>query len=130
VYGNVTTEIFRGVEGIGQVITPDQYAGLGYPKQGGRMSDRVLAAADGYAFEADANGPVVGDVPAGGSSGNHGYLNSNPDMRPIFVAWGAGIRAGVRVEGVRSIDVAPTVAKLLGIEMKDVMGKVVAGALQ
>jgi hypothetical protein len=94
------------------------------------MSDLVLAAADGYAFAADANGPVVGDVPPGASSGNHGYLNSNPDMRPIFVAWGAGIKAGARVDGVRTFDVAPTVAKLLGIEMKDVMGKAVAGALR
>ena len=34
VYGNVTPEIFRGVEGIGQVITPDQFAGLGYPEAG------------------------------------------------------------------------------------------------
>jgi predicted AlkP superfamily pyrophosphatase or phosphodiesterase len=130
IYGNVTPEIFRGVEGVSQVITPDQFAGLGFPKQGGRMSDLVLAAADGYAFAGDANGPVVGDVAPGASSGNHGYLNTNPDMRPIFVAWGAGIKPGARVDGVRSVDVAPTVAKLLGLEMKDIMGQPVVGALQ
>jgi hypothetical protein len=130
VYGTVSPETFRGVEGISHVITPDQYATLGLPKQGGRMSDLVLAAGDGYAFAADANGPVVGDVPPGASNGNHGYLNTNPDMRPIFVAWGAGIKPGARVDGVRTVDVAPTIARLLGIEMQEVMGKVVEGALK
>ena len=36
----------------------------------------------------------MADVPAGASPGSHGYLNSDPDMRAIFIAWGAGIEPG------------------------------------
>ncbi len=36
-------------------------------------------------------------------------------MRAIFYAWGAEIRPGVRVDGMRTIDVHPTVAHLLAI---------------
>jgi predicted AlkP superfamily pyrophosphatase or phosphodiesterase len=134
-YGATSPDVFRGVEGIQQVITPDQFAALGYPALGfpakpGRMADLVLVAADGYAFSSDANSPVVSDVPAGTSPGVHGYLASMADMRPIFIAWGAGIKAGARVERVRTIDLAPTMARLLGFEMRDVTGTVIAGALK
>lgn len=123
IYGKVDPALFRGVEGVSEIITPDKFAGHGYPAAGGRMPELVLAAADGYAFSGDAAGPVVGDVPAGTTPGNHGYLNTNPDMRAIFVAWGAGVKAGTRLDGVRSVDVAPTVAKLLGMQMEGVQGK-------
>ena len=45
-------------------------------------------------------------------------------MRTMFVAWGAGIKRGVRLEEMDSTDVAPTVARLLGLKMTGVDGKV------
>ncbi|MGI8741607.1 MAG: alkaline phosphatase family protein [Bryobacteraceae bacterium] len=129
VYGSLPPETFRNIEGISQVITPDQFAGHGFPKAGGRMADLVLAAEDEYAFSGDTDGPVVSDLPPASNSGNHGYLISHPDMRPIFVAWGNGIKPGARLEGVRTIDLAPTIARLLGFEMKSISGTVIAAAL-
>jgi predicted AlkP superfamily pyrophosphatase or phosphodiesterase len=73
---------------------------------------------------------VVGDLPPDANPGNHGYLNTNPDMRPIFVAWGAGIRRGVRVENVRTVDIAPTIAHLLGLRMEGIQGRLITGALK
>jgi arylsulfatase A-like enzyme len=46
-------------------------------------------------------------------------------MNATFIAWGHGIRRGARVEHMRNVDVAPTVAAALGIEMKGVAGRVV-----
>ena len=46
----------------------------------------------------------------------HGYAPDHPDMGGILLAMGRGVSAGTRLPAVRMIDVAPTVAKLLGIE--------------
>jgi alkaline phosphatase D len=53
---------------------------------------------------------------AGWSPGLHGYAPDHPDMGAIFFALGRGVPAGARPERVRMIDVAATVAHLLGIE--------------
>jgi hypothetical protein len=53
----------------------------------------------------------------GRALGAHGYDPArHPDMHGIFVALGRGVPAGARLPRVRAIDVAPTVAALLGIE--------------
>jgi len=61
--------------------------------------------------------------------GSHGYLNTDPDMSAIFIAWGAGIRKGIQVPEIRNVDVAPTIARLLGIEMRGVSGHILANVL-
>ncbi len=53
--------------------------------------------------------------------GQHGYLpdlvnlRRNVNLHGTFVAAGAGILEGATIEGVRAIDVAPTIAFLMGI---------------
>lgn len=109
-------EAFREpVEGVAQVIAPDQYAKWGYPapERDGRMADLVLAAAPDYAFDGAVPGPAVSAAAEPG--GAHGYLNTDPDMNAILVAWGAGIRH-TRVSAELNVNVAPTIARLLGLE--------------
>lgn len=130
IYGQVDPDMFRNIEGIDQVILPDRFSKHGFPQAGGRMADLVLAAKDGYSFSGSASGPVVSDIPPSANTGNHGYLLSNPDMRPIFIAWGAGIQPGARVDSVRTVDIAPTIAKLLGIEMRNIQGTPIDGAFK
>ena len=48
--------------------------------------------------------------------GAHGYDPARPEMSAIFFAAGPDIRTG-RLTRVRNIDVAPTVARLLGVEL-------------
>jgi hypothetical protein len=43
-------------------------------------------------------------------------------MQAIFIASGAGVPGGVQLESIPNLDVAPTLAVLLGIEMKNVKG--------
>jgi predicted AlkP superfamily pyrophosphatase or phosphodiesterase len=50
------------------------------------------------------------------STGIHGYDPALPDMAGILLAMGRGVPAGRRLPAVQAIDVAPTVAALLGIE--------------
>jgi predicted AlkP superfamily pyrophosphatase or phosphodiesterase len=72
----------------------------------------------------------VTDVPAGSTPGSHGYLASDPDMETFLIAWGAGIRPGVRLGPVSSLDIAPTIAGLLGLAMPGTMGKPLTGLLK
>ena len=45
-------------------------------------------------------------------------------------ASGRGIRSGVRVPIMRQTDVAPTVARLLALDLGEVEGRALVGALQ
>ena len=118
-------ETFRNLEGVDRVIEPRDYAGLGFPDPATnpQMSDLVLAAKSGYAFAGAYDGNAVVDLAPGGSPGSHGYLATDPDMDAILLAWGYGIRPGVTLERIQNVDVAPTVAALLGLKMKGVVGR-------
>jgi arylsulfatase A-like enzyme len=47
----------------------------------------------------------------------------------MFIAAGRGIKKGVTLEVFDSIDVAPTAARLLGVELPNVDGKVLSEIL-
>jgi hypothetical protein len=61
--------------------------------------------------------------------GAHGFMPTEPRMFTGLILSGAGIRPGVPLPSVRQIDIAPTVAKLLGFAMPNVDGVPVAGVL-
>lgn len=52
----------------------------------------------------------------------HGYSEEFPEMRASFMLTGAGIEKG-HIEGVRLIDVAPTLAGLMGAVLPDAEGR-------
>jgi predicted AlkP superfamily pyrophosphatase or phosphodiesterase len=53
----------------------------------------------------------------GRSLGAHGYDPTRfPEMRAMFLALGRGVPAGARIGPTSNLDVAPTAARLLGIE--------------
>lgn len=123
---------FSKLEGVARVIAPSDFDALGYPQpeSNDRMADLVLAAAEGYAFDAVHTGEPVTEVSAGSSPGAHGYLNSDPDMNASFIAWGSGIKPGVKLGTMRNLDIAPTVAKILGLQMGNVAGRVLDEILE
>lgn len=123
------TEALTGVEGIVQILTPAQYAqyGLPLPTAEERMSDLVLAAAPGYAFNGATTGDAVSKTDTG--RGAHGYLSTDEDMGAIFVASGNGIRRGANLGRIRNLDVAPTIATLLGLRLDGIQGHVLSGLL-
>ncbi len=123
--------LFRATEGIEKVIEPGEYATYGYPQPtpNGRMGDLVLAAKDGYAFNNSATGEGVIPVGAGTYPGHHGYLNSLPELRTTFIAWGKGIQKGKTIGRISAADLAPTIAYLLGLDMGKLDGQVVKDIL-
>ena len=117
--GELTEKVKRaleGVEGIDQIIGPDGFAMLGLPQPGqdSQMGQLLLTCKDGYSFSGGTGGLVTA-VPQ--SAGSHGYLATDSDMDAIFIASGYGVRVGGRLEKIANIDVAPTIAKLLGVTL-------------
>lgn len=119
-----TKAALAGLEGVDAVIEPSEFGkyGLPQPTPTSQMGVLLLTAKEGYAFTADAAEPSVADAQLG-SLGSHGYLANDPDLRALFIASGRGIRRGAAVESVSNLDLAPTIAQLLGVELKDVDGK-------
>jgi hypothetical protein len=59
----------------------------------------------------------------------HGYLPQNPRMQPMLVLEGRKIAAGKQIGHVRHVDLAPTMALLLGIDWIPGPGRVLREAL-
>lgn len=134
VYGRAPAQpplakVFDNIEGIERVVEPEDYGALGLPTpaQNKQAPDLLLVAKDGYAFAGGSALPAVVDAPPG--SGQHGYLNTDPEMDAIFIAWGRGIRPGAHVDRIANIDVAPTIAALLGLKFTDAEGRPLTGFL-
>jgi predicted AlkP superfamily pyrophosphatase or phosphodiesterase len=118
------------LEGVAGVIAPSEYAKYGFPQPSAneQMGAFVLTAKDGYAFGGALGDQIVVDT-SEGSLGAHGYVASDPDLRALFIASGRGIKRGAILDVIDNVDVAPTAARLLGIEMKDVDGHVLESIL-
>lgn len=125
--------LVREQEGIREILEPEQFAALGMPdpRKNPQMADLILTCKEGYAFGGLAQGEeyVTQVTLAAGNQGHHGFLSTNPKMNAVFVAWGAGIRRGAKLGIVDNVDVAPTIASLLGVELSGATGKVVSNLL-
>jgi predicted AlkP superfamily pyrophosphatase or phosphodiesterase len=112
-----------GIEGIDKIIGPAGFGALGLPQPNRepQMYQLLLTAKDGYSFSGAAGGPVTSEVLQ--QAGSHGYLASDPEMDAIFIASGYGVRPGAHLDRVANIDVASTIAKLLGVALPGAKGK-------
>ncbi len=105
---DAAASILRSVPGLSVYGADELPADLRY-RVPGRTGDLVAIAPLGSWFTSEE---TRRDKPV---RGMHGYRPSEPTMRGIFYAWGAGLRRGVRKDLVRSIDIDPLVCRLLGI---------------
>lgn len=121
---------FSNVRGIQAVITPDEFPSIGQPtrEENPHAADLWLAAESGYSFSGSQAGDEV-LVPRASPGGTHGYLPDQPDMLATLVLRGFGVRRGVSVGKVSSLDVAPTIARLLGDNLPEPDGKALSAAL-
>ncbi len=93
---------------------PDSTTDMAHPT---RTGDVVAFSYPPYQFDGATPGTLVA---RSAFFGQHGYvpdiqdLASNVNMRATFLAGGEGIGSGT-VDGVRSIDLAPTIAFILGV---------------
>lgn len=124
------TARFADVEGVQAVLTTEEFDEIGQPtpETDARAPDLWLAAESGYSFsDAHTEDEVV--APRSTPGGTHGYLPDQPQMWGTLVMSGFGIREGQNIGRARNIDVAPTIARLLGVELPSATGEVLEAAL-
>jgi predicted AlkP superfamily pyrophosphatase or phosphodiesterase len=109
---------FVAMPGVEHVHTNEEANHLGMPAFGttSQAPDLWLTASPGYAFEDGDTGDLVRDVAV---SGQHGYPNTSPEMFALFVASGPGIKPGVSLSNFPNLQVAPTIARLLGLPLPE-----------
>lgn len=135
-YSKIVKEIMSALESLKDpetgepvmalVLTNEEakYLGMGGPRAG----DVIFSPRPGYGWR--YAGVIWNKIPLEGGvpkvffkvkplrepTAIHGPLNAFKELHAIFGAIGAGIKKGTRIPPVRSIDVAPTVAYLLGVK--------------
>jgi predicted AlkP superfamily pyrophosphatase or phosphodiesterase len=97
--------------------------------QWGADADAVLGIepTPGYVLDARLAPPFA---QAHGRAAGHGYRPDTPGMETGFIAFGAGVRPGRVLPVTNTIDVAPTIAMLLGLDLPDAEGAPIVGALE
>jgi predicted AlkP superfamily pyrophosphatase or phosphodiesterase len=120
------------IAGVAVIVRSAEFHALGIPTYDESPfiagHDMIVGEVDTF-LTADAANRSTTRVPLVPPRHEHGYLPTHPKMFTSLVLSGRGIRKGTTIGHVRSLDVAPTIAALLGIEMKDVEGRVLTEAL-
>lgn len=105
----------RPGSGIGRIFRHEEIVRMG----GDPEAYMVAEAADDFLITWGYTGELIS--PARSAAG-HGYAPDHKDMKAALLIAGPRIVPG-RLEGARLIDVAPTVARLLGLHMERMEGK-------
>lgn len=113
---------------IEAIFTSDEAKDLGADPQCALM----LEANKGYYFLDNVEGDIIKKIQPNEAgrvhdvtSSTHGYSPFKEDYTTVFMAAGCGIKKGAVIEKMNLIDEAPTMAKLLGVELENVDGRAV-----
>jgi predicted AlkP superfamily pyrophosphatase or phosphodiesterase len=110
----------QATAGVARIIRRADLAALGYPDYDANPyvpgHDLVVADIDIH-FVNDPTAPSPSRRRKAEPYHGHGYLPEHPSMHVPLVISGAGVAAGTRLGRVRNLDVAPTIAALLGLDL-------------
>jgi predicted AlkP superfamily pyrophosphatase or phosphodiesterase len=96
--------------GIALIVTQSELKKLGAFPDSAFLIEMRSDFQPGFALA----GKLVDDIP---STGMHGYLPDNPELRASFFIQGKGIAAGRDLGSIDMRQIAPTFAGLLGVEL-------------
>ena len=119
------------VEGVAAVFGEDRFGELGQATRltDVRAPDLWLAAQEGYAFVDARDGDEV-VVAKAAPNGTHGYLPDQPDLWGTLIMHGHDVKAGADLGKISNLDVAPTMARILGLEMPSADGQALTAGLK
>jgi arylsulfatase A-like enzyme len=101
-----------GARGLGLEAWPREESPRELRARHPRFGDVIVIAPPGVALQS-ARTPLMYGV--------HGYRPQDPWMGALFLAVGRGAPPGAELGELRSLDVAPTILRLLGLEVPDSM---------
>lgn len=115
-------EALSSIEGIEKFIDKDEYEELGLPVEHKDSPDFIIECKKGYQIQTKPGEEVVAQSKF---LGQHGYLPDGDDeMKVALIAHGPDIKPGIIAEEIHSVDIAPTIADIMGLELEDTDGKV------
>lgn len=120
----IIDKFMREKEGIEIVYSSKEAEGFGADPNCFLM----LEAERGYHFDESLEGSVI-DKTRRGLKACHGYSPKKDNYTTCFMAYGKGIRKGTVLEKGQVIDIAPTLSKLLSVDLIDATGKTMEGIL-
>jgi len=98
--------------GIARIVPAEELHAMG----GFPQAQALVVLKDDYQLGYAFSGPIVTDAP---STGMHGYLPTNPEMRSSLFVMGNGVAKGKDLGVVDMRQVAPSVGALLGVTLPD-----------
>ena len=104
--------------GIARVVTHDEIVAMG----GDPDAFLALEAVEGFVITGDYAGKFTEPSKLGGT---HGYFPDRPDMRSSLLFYGPFIAAG-KIGNARLIDIGPTIARWLGLDLSTAQGSALA----
>jgi len=109
-------ERFAALPGV-EVIGAEQYGDLGLPAPGpgSHQGDLMLAADDGVFLTGHATPEAAAAAPVYRAA--HGHRPELDRLGAAFAMAGPGVRAGVTLGEISLLSLAPTAARLLGVEL-------------
>jgi|SRR5215203_10060 len=118
--------------GIARIVRPGEFGTLGYPEY---ASNKYVEGQYLIAAEVTTHLTLEPKVDASPrrrarTYHGHGYFPDAPAMHAALVMSGAGIAPGGAIRGARNVDVAPTIARLLNIDLPRATGRVLKEALK
>jgi predicted AlkP superfamily pyrophosphatase or phosphodiesterase len=117
-------QALKDVKGVSKIVGVEEFKdyGVANPKDDPHAPDLILFADEGCSFGDTADGSLAfNDKPE--RRGSHGQDANLPNLHATFVAWGEGVKPGVRLGEISNVSVAPTIAELLAVSMPGAEGK-------
>jgi hypothetical protein len=119
--------------GVARIVRPPEVEALGYPD----YADNHFVPGQ-YIVVGEIDTYLTVDPKAASSerkararpAHTHGYLPDHPSMFTALVLSGAGIAPGRTLGHVGNVDVAPTIAALLGVDLPRSTGRVLREAMR
>jgi predicted AlkP superfamily pyrophosphatase or phosphodiesterase len=104
--------------GVRRVVGHEEIVAMG----GDPAALLALEAADGFTISGEYTGKLIAPSARGGT---HGYFPDRSEMRSSLLIYGPAIGAG-KIENARLIDIAPTVAHWLNLDLPNAQGSPLA----
>jgi hypothetical protein len=101
-----------------RIVDRPQLDALGYNPE----AAFALEPGEGWAIVGALAPTLVHGTPT--VKGNHGQLPDRPGLETGLIAEGPSVRSGAVLGRIHLVDIAPTVAALLGLRMEGVEGRV------
>ncbi len=98
--------------------------GLPQPSDNNQMGVLFVTPKEGYAFTAASGRATSSSTRPKGSLGAHGYPNTDPDLSALFIASGAGIAPGVKLDRSTTSTSRRRWRRFSGVKLEKADGKV------